>query len=73
MFSGLIWTGEGAIKHGFVDQLGDIYTVASLELSEEEKKENLVNYSARPDLMKQLFSRASLEFQQVFSDSWSLK
>jgi protease IV len=73
MFSGLIWTGEGAIKHGLVDQLGDIYTVASLELSEEEKKENLVNYSARPDLMKQLFSRASLEFQQVFSDSWSLK
>ncbi|RMF18307.1 MAG: signal peptide peptidase SppA [Gammaproteobacteria bacterium] len=53
LFSGLIWTGEQALKLGLVDGLGSAGYVAREVIGEEQ----IVNYTPRPDPFQELVSK----------------
>jgi len=53
LFSGLVWTGEEAIKLGLVDAIGSSSHVAR----EVFKAEDIVDYTTRPSYLEQLADR----------------
>lgn len=53
LFSGLVWTGEDAVKLGLVDALGSSSYVAR----EIFKAEDIVDYTTRPSYLEQLTDR----------------
>lgn len=61
LFSGLIWTGEKALKIGLIDAIGDIHYVAEEVVGEKE----LVDYSYKPDMLQNVFHQLSMAVQDA--------
>lgn len=61
LFSGLIWTGEQAIKSGLIDELGNSSYVAR----EVVKAETLVDYSVKPDPWQQVANQLGMSFSKT--------
>jgi protease-4 len=63
LFSGLIWSGEEAIKLGLVDEYGSSEQVAREVIKEEE----LVDFTAEELLIDRLADRLGASFAHVFN------
>jgi len=50
IFSGLVWSGNQAVANGIADEIGSIYSISRKTVH----KINIVNYTAKPDYMRQL-------------------
>ncbi len=73
LFTGLIWTGEEAMKLGLVDELGS----ASYVAREIIKEDNLVDFTKKQDVWKRLSDRLGAGFAKalltgVRGDAFSL-
>ena len=55
IFSGLIWTGQEAIKLGLVDELGSVDSVAR-DVVQQEK---VVDYTRRDNMAERLAKRSA--------------
>lgn len=73
LFSGLIWTGNQAIKFGLIDGLGSPREVAL----ERHKTDKLVNYSHKLSALERLGNRLSAGFAeslvQSIGGSWKVQ
>lgn len=63
LFSGLIWTGEGAVKIGLVDELASASYVAREVIGEE----SIVNYTVQDDILERFAERLGATVAQVIS------
>lgn len=63
LFSGLIWTGEDAVKIGLVDELASAGQVARDVIGEE----TIVNYTLQDDLLERFSQKLGSAVAQVFS------
>ena len=63
LFSGLIWTGEGAVKIGLVDELASSSYVAREVIGEE----TIVNYTVQDDILERFAKRLGTTVAQVIS------
>lgn len=63
LFSGLIWTGETAVKIGLVDELSSSSEVARDVIGEE----TIVNYTVKEDLLERFASRFGSAAARVIS------
>lgn len=63
LFSGLIWTGETAVKIGLVDELASTSKVARDVIGEE----TIVNYTVRDDILERFAERLGSTVAQVIS------
>jgi protease-4 len=61
LFTGLIWTGEEAMKLGLVDELGS----ASYVAREIIKEDNLVDFTKKQDVWKRLSDRLGAGFAKA--------
>ena len=75
LFSGLVWTGEEALKLGLVDGLGSVYSVMRDQIGQEE----WVRYNPKKNLWQQLksdigggVSAAITETLSLPSNNWAL-
>jgi protease IV len=64
LFSGLIWTGEAAVKIGLVDELSSSSAVARDVIGEE----TIVNYSVEEDILKRFADRLGSATARVLSN-----
>lgn len=74
LFSGLIWTGEEAVKLGLVDELASASQVAR----EVIKEDNVVDFTKKEDVWKRLSDRLGASFAKalvvgVKGDAFNLK
>jgi protease-4 len=60
LFSGLVWTGDEAIKLGLVDEIGDLHKIAKDVIGAEE----IVNFTARERLLERLSRRIGTSLGQ---------
>lgn len=67
LFSGLIWSGEEAIKLGLVDEYGSTEQVAR----EVIKQEDIVDFTPKELLLDRLADRVGASFGQTFSNRFS--
>ena len=63
LFSGLIWTGEAALKIGLVDELASSSHVAREVIGEE----TIVNYTVEQDILERFAERLGSSVAQVIS------
>lgn len=63
LFSGLIWTGEAAVKIGLVDELASSSHVAREVIGEE----TIVNYTVKEDILERFAERLGSTVAQVIS------
>jgi len=63
LFSGLIWTGEAAVKIGLVDELASTSKVARDVIGEE----TIVNYTVKEDILERFAERLGSTVAQVIS------
>jgi protease-4 len=63
IFSGLIWTGESAVKIGLVDELASTSYVAREVIGEEV----IVNYTVQDDILERFAQRLGSTVAQVIS------
>jgi protease-4 len=63
VFSGLIWTGESAVKIGLVDELASASYVAREVIGEEV----IVNYTVQDDILERFAQRLGSTVAQVIS------
>lgn len=63
IFSGLIWTGETAVKIGLVDELASTSQVARDVIGEE----TIVNYTVQDDILERFAERLGSTVAQVIS------
>jgi protease-4 len=63
LFSGLIWTGEAAVKIGLVDELASSSYVAREVIGEE----TIVNYTVEDDILERFAERLGSTVAQVIS------
>ncbi len=63
LFSGLIWTGEGAVDIGLVDELASSSHVAREVIGEE----TIVNYTVHDDILERFAERLGSTVAQVIS------
>ncbi len=63
LFSGLIWTGEAAVKNGLVDELASASYVAREVIGEE----TMVDYTVQDDLLERFAQRLGSTVAQVIS------
>ena len=63
LFSGLIWTGETAVKNGLVDELASSSYVAREVIGEE----TIVDYTVQDDLLERFAQRLGSTVAQVIS------
>ncbi len=66
LFSGLIWTGEAAVKIGLVDELASSSHVAREVIGEE----TIVNYTVEDDLLERFAERLGSSTAQVISNQF---
>ncbi len=66
LFSGLIWTGEEAIKLGLVDAIGSSSHVAR----EIIKAEEIVDYTPKPSYLEQLADRLGVAAASTLAESF---
>jgi protease-4 len=64
LFTGLIWTGEAAVKIGLVDELASSSKVARDVIGEEK----IVNYSVEEDILERFSKRLGGSAAQVFTN-----
>ncbi len=67
LFSGLIWTGEAAVKIGLVDELASSSYVAREVIGEE----TIVNYTVSDDILARFAERLGSTVAQVISTQFS--
>jgi protease-4 len=65
LFSGLIWTGDQAVKLGLVDSLGSSSYVAR----EIIKAEEIVDYTPKPSYLEQLIDRLGVAAAAELADT----
>jgi len=63
LFSGLIWTGEAAVKNGLVDELASASYVAREVIGEE----TIVDYTVEEDILERFAQRMGSTVAQVIS------
>ncbi len=63
LFSGLIWTGEAAVKNGLVDELASSSYVAREVIGEE----TIVDYTVQEDILERFAQRLGSTVAQVIS------
>jgi protease-4 len=63
LFSGLIWTGEAAVKNGLIDELASASYVAREVIGEE----NIVDYTLKDDILQRFADRLGTTVAQVIS------
>jgi protease-4 len=63
LFSGLIWTGEAAVKNGLVDELASASYVAREVIGEE----TIVDYTVQEDILERFAQRLGSTVAQVIS------
>ena len=63
LFSGLIWTGEAAVKNGLVDELASSSYVAREVIGEE----TIVDYTVQDDILERFAERLGSSVAQVIS------
>jgi len=63
LFSGLIWTGEAAVKNGLVDELASASYVAREVIGEE----SIVDYTVQDDILARFAERLGATVAQVIS------
>ncbi len=63
LFSGLIWTGEAAVKNGLVDELASSSYVAREVIGEE----TIVNYTVQDDILERFAERLGSTVAKVIS------
>lgn len=63
LFSGLIWTGEAAVKNGLVDELASASYVAREVVGEE----TIVDYTVQEDILERFAQRLGSTVAQVIS------
>jgi len=63
LFSGLIWTGEAAVKNGLVDELASASYVAREVIGEE----TIVDYTVEEDILERFAQRLGSTVAQVIS------
>ena len=63
IFSGLIWTGEAAVKIGLVDELASSSHVAREVIGEE----TIINYTVEDDILERFAERLGTTVAQVIS------
>jgi protease-4 len=63
LFSGLIWTGEAAVKNGLVDELASASYVAREVIGEE----TVVDYTVQEDILERFAQRLGSTVAQVIS------
>ncbi len=63
LFSGLIWTGEAAVKNGLIDELASASYVAREVIGEE----TIVNYTLKDDILQRFTDRLGSTVAQVIS------
>jgi protease-4 len=68
MFSGLVWTGEEAIKLGLADDMGDVRSVAKEVIHAEET----VNFTPRERLLERLSHRVGASLGHTLSQALGL-
>lgn len=68
LFSGKFWTGEQSIELGLADAIGDVDYVAR----EVIKVEDVVDYTAKPDLFKRFADRLGMSMANVLSEQLGL-
>ncbi len=63
LFSGLIWTGEAAVKNGLVDELASSSYVAREVIGEE----TIIDYTVQDDILERFAQRLGSTVAQVIS------
>jgi len=63
LFSGLIWTGEAAVKNGLIDELASASHVAREVIGEE----TIVDYTVQEDILERFTERLGSTVAQVIS------
>ena len=63
LFSGLIWTGEAAVKNGLVDELASSSYVAREVIGEE----TIIDYTVQDDILERFAERLGSTVAQVIS------
>jgi len=63
LFSGLIWTGEAAVKNGLIDELASASYVAREVIGEEA----IVDYTVQDDILQRFADRLGATVAQVIS------
>lgn len=63
LFSGLIWTGEAAVKNGLIDELAS----ASYVAREVIGVENIIDYTVQEDILERFAQRLGSTVAQVIS------
>ena len=63
LFSGLIWTGEAAVKNGLIDELASASHVAREVIGEE----TIVDYTLQDDILQRFTDRLGAAVAQVIS------
>ena len=63
LFSGLIWTGEAAVKNGLIDELASASYVAREVIGEE----TIVDYTLQDDLLERFTARLGSTIAQIIS------
>jgi len=63
LFSGLIWTGEAAVKNGLIDELASASHVAREVIGEE----TIVDYTLQDDILQRFTDRLGSTVAQVIS------
>jgi len=63
LFSGLIWTGEAAVKNGLIDELASASHVAREVIGEE----TIVDYTLKDDILERFTERLGAAVAQVIS------
>ncbi|PCJ89174.1 MAG: S49 family peptidase [Thiotrichaceae bacterium] len=63
LFSGLIWTGEAAVKNGLIDELASASYVAREVIGEE----TIVDYTLQDDLLERFTARLGSTVAQIIS------
>jgi len=63
LFSGLIWTGEAAVKNGLIDELASASYVAREVIGEE----TIVDYTLQDDILQRFADRLGSTVAQVIS------
>lgn len=61
LFSGLVWSGEEAIKLGLVDEVGELRSIAKDVIGAEE----IVNFTSREGLLERLSHRLGTSFGEA--------
>ncbi|HHJ35606.1 MAG TPA: S49 family peptidase [Gammaproteobacteria bacterium] len=67
LFSGLIWTGEAAVKNGLIDELASTSYVAREVIGEE----TIVDYTLQDDILERFAERLGTTVAQVISTRFS--